>query len=90
MNRNLKFASPIDWDINRTYYLDEIVFRENDAYTAKTYVPSGISIENTDYWEKTADKDWIAGRYHEPVPPEPPVSDAIVGSAIVGEAVIRS
>ena len=74
MNRNLKFANPIDWDINNSYYLNEIVFRNNDAYTAKTNVPSGISIENTDYWEKTSDKDWIAG----------------AGPAIVGEAVIRS
>ena len=93
MNRNLHFANPIDWNIDRMYTPDEVVFFGNDAYTAKLYVPSGTSLEETDYWEKTADKDWIAGRYHEPTPPEPPeppISDAIVGSAIVGEAILRS
>lgn len=42
-----------DWDNTKTYEPLEIVTYQGNSYTSKTYVPTGASISNTDYWAPT-------------------------------------
>ena len=39
-----------EWDIDHAYNPNEIVTNGNDIYMAKTNVPTGVNISNTDYW----------------------------------------
>ena len=39
-----------EWDIDHAYNPNEIVTNGNDIYLAKTNVPTGTNINNTDYW----------------------------------------
>lgn len=39
-----------EWDIDHDYQPNEIVTNGNDIYMAKTNVPAGVNINNTDYW----------------------------------------
>lgn len=39
-----------EWDIDHAYNPNEIVTNGNDIYMAKTNVPTGVNINNTDYW----------------------------------------
>lgn len=39
-----------EWDIDHAYNPNEIVTNGNDIYMAKTNVPTGTNINNTDYW----------------------------------------
>ena len=39
-----------EWDIDHAYDPNEIVTNGNDIYMAKTNVPAGVNINNTDFW----------------------------------------
>lgn len=39
-----------EWDIDHAYNPNEIVTNGNDIYMAKTNVPTGVNINNADYW----------------------------------------
>lgn len=49
----IKFADPLNWDINAVYAAWNIVFdtSSHGYYLSKKPVPAGIAISNTDYWE---------------------------------------
>ena len=49
----IKFADPLDWDINAVYAAWNIVFdtQSRGYYLAKKPVPAGVAISNNDYWE---------------------------------------
>ena len=49
---SIKFHDPLEWNIKETYPAFNIVYDvESEAlYIAKTAVPAGIDIDNTDYW----------------------------------------
>lgn len=47
----LKFADPIEWNITTQYEKSTIVLDPSgNAYLSKEAVPSGIQLNNTDYW----------------------------------------
>lgn len=47
------FANPIVWTNERTYEPLTIVLHAGNSYTSRQYVPTGIDINNTDYWANT-------------------------------------
>lgn len=47
------FAEPAEWDNVRTYEPLTIVLHEGNSYTSRQYVPSGIDINNIEYWAST-------------------------------------
>ncbi len=50
-NAVITFADPITWDITAQYTaLTVVVDSDGTAYLSKQPVPTGISIDNTDYW----------------------------------------
>ena len=48
----IKYANPFDWDITTQYATNTLVFNPADytAYLSVKPVPSGVEIDNTDYW----------------------------------------
>lgn len=48
----VKYADPFDWDITHQYATNTVVFNPADmtAYISVQPVPSGVQIDNTDYW----------------------------------------
>lgn len=50
---SIKFADPITWNITKQYAPYTIVFdSENEySYISKQAVPSGITLDNSDFWE---------------------------------------
>ena len=44
------FADPSQWDISRQYENLMMVTNEGETYISKKFVPTGIELENTDYW----------------------------------------
>lgn len=47
------FADPIEWVNTRVYEPLTIVLHAGNSYTSRQYVPTGIDINNTDYWANT-------------------------------------
>ena len=47
----IKFADPVEWNINTVYPAWNIVFANNGYYIATKPVPAGIMYDNTDYWQ---------------------------------------
>lgn len=47
------FADPIEWVNTRTYEPLTIVLHAGNSYTSRQYVPTGIDINNTNYWANT-------------------------------------
>lgn len=47
------FADPAEWDNTRTYEPLTIVIHNGNSYTSRQYVPTGIDINNTDFWALT-------------------------------------
>ena len=48
-----KFAEPIDWNINNSYEALTIVTYHGNSFTSKKPVPTGTSLDNTEYWVAT-------------------------------------
>lgn len=53
----LKYADPIQWDITTQYEKNTIVInpQSGTAYISVNAVPSGVSLNNTDYWTPVFD-----------------------------------
>lgn len=51
----IKYADPLNWNITEQYEENTIVLNNDVAYLSKTAVPSGILINNTDYWTPVFD-----------------------------------
>lgn len=47
------FADPAEWDNTKTYEPLTIVLHKGNSYTSRQYVPTGIDINNNDYWALT-------------------------------------
>ena len=47
------FADPIAWDNTKTYEPLTVVTNQGNSYTSRQYVPTGIAIDNDDYWALT-------------------------------------
>ena len=52
------FANPPEWNDTRGYEPLTIVLHEGNSFTSTQYVPSGVDIENTEYWVETG--NWNA------------------------------
>ena len=46
-------ANPAEWDNTKTYEPLMIVLHEGNSYTSRQYVPTGIDINNNEYWALT-------------------------------------
>lgn len=44
------FADPAQWDISRQYENLMMVTNEGETYISKQFVPTGIKLDNTEYW----------------------------------------
>ena len=62
----IKYANPIAWDITKQYETNTIVIdsRTGTAYISSKPVPSGVSIENTDYWSVVFDLSPLMVEYY--------------------------
>lgn len=47
------FANPAEWDNTKTYEPLTIVLHKGNSYTSRQYVPTGIDINNNEYWALT-------------------------------------
>lgn len=47
------FANPIEWNINTQYEPLTIVTYQGNSFTSRQYVPSGIQINNNEFWAQT-------------------------------------
>ena len=54
-SESIKFADPIEWNINTEYAKLYVVVSDNIGYLSKKAVPAGINIDNTEYWEPVFD-----------------------------------
>lgn len=57
MATTLTFAVPVEWDSQRSYEINTIVFIGKRAFTALQDVPAGITINNDTYWAETGVPD---------------------------------
>lgn len=53
--QQFKFADPLEWDAARGYDPYTIVYYNGGSYAAKKFVPSGININDAEYWVKVSD-----------------------------------
>lgn len=51
----IKYADPIQWDITKQYEINTIVINDNIGYMSIKPVPTGITIDNDEYWLKIFD-----------------------------------
>ncbi len=61
------FADPLEWSSANTYEPLMIVMHGGDTYTSKQFVPSGIDIDDTRFWVRTADYNAQIAEYRETV-----------------------
>lgn len=52
------FADPAEWDNTRGYEPLTIVLHQGNSFTSTQYVPTGVDINNTEYWLETG--NWNA------------------------------
>ena len=62
-NKTIKYADPIDWNITSQYEVNTVVLDGTVAYLSKQAVPSGIGINDTDYWQAIFDIAPIVGDF---------------------------
>ena len=54
----IKYANPIQWDITRQYEANTVVVDSNgNAYLTVQPVPSGVSLDRTEFWTKIGNFD---------------------------------
>lgn len=61
------FADPIQWDNNKTYEPLTIVTNQGNSYTSRQFVPTGIDINNTEYWALTGNYNAQIDQYRQEV-----------------------
>lgn len=61
------FANPPEWNDTRGYEPLTIVLHKGNSYTSTQYVPTGIDINNTEYWLETGNWNAQIEAYREEV-----------------------
>lgn len=61
------FANPAEWDNTRTYEPLTIVLHKGNSYTSRQYVPTGIDINNNEYWALTGNYNAQVEAYRKEV-----------------------
>ncbi len=65
----IKYADPIDWNITTQYEANTVVFDPDSmkAYISTQPVPSGVSLDNTDYWTVIFDLTSLIDNYDQAI-----------------------
>lgn len=61
------FANPAEWDGTRSYEPLTIVLHQGNSFTSTQYVPTGVDIDNTEYWLETGNWNAQIEAYREEV-----------------------
>lgn len=61
------FADPIDWDSTKHYEPLTIVYHQGNSFTSKQFVPTGIDIDNGEYWVPTGNYNAQVEQYRREV-----------------------
>lgn len=61
------FANPAEWDNTRGYEPLTIVLHQGNSFTSTQYVPTGVDINNTEYWLETGNWNAQIEAYREEV-----------------------
>lgn len=61
------FANPAEWDNTRGYEPLTIVLHQGNSFTSTQYVPTGVDIDNTEYWLETGNWNAQIEAYREEV-----------------------
>lgn len=61
------FANPAEWDNTRGYEPLTIVLYQGNSFTSAQYVPTGVDINNTEYWLQTGNWNAQIEAYREEV-----------------------
>lgn len=61
------FAEPLEWDSDKPYEPLTIVTHEGNSYTSRQYVPSGIQLEDEQYWVLTGNFNAQVEQYRREV-----------------------
>lgn len=61
------FATPLEWDSNKTYEPLTIVYNEGNSYTSRQFVPTGILLTNEAYWARTGNYNAQIEQYRSEV-----------------------
>lgn len=61
------FANPPEWNDTRGYEPLTIVLHQGNSFTSRQYVPTGIDINNTEYWAETGNWNAQIEAYREEV-----------------------
>ena len=67
----IKYANPFNWDITTQYAMNTLVFNPADytAYLSVKPVPSGVQIDNTDYWTPVFTLEDVLTAYRDAITP---------------------
>ena len=60
-----KGETSIDWDNSKPYEPLTIVLYEGNSFTSRQYVPTGIDIDNTDFWASTGNYNAQIEQYRQ-------------------------
>lgn len=61
------FSKPLEWDMSKEYEPLTIVYWKGNSYTSRQAVPSGIDIDNDDYWALTGNYNAQIEQYRQEV-----------------------
>lgn len=66
----IKYANPIQWDITKQYEANTVVVDSNgNAYLSVQPVPSGVSLDRTEYWTKIGNFDELWSNVKKAITP---------------------
>lgn len=66
----IKYANPIQWDITRQYEANTVVVDSaGNAYLSVQPVPSGVSLDRTEYWTKIGNFDELFANVKKAITP---------------------
>ena len=66
----IKYANPIQWDITSQYEANTVVVDSNgNAYLSVQPVPSGVSLDRTEYWTKIGNFDELWANVKKAITP---------------------
>ena len=66
----IKYADPIQWDITRQYEANTVVVDSNgNAYMSVRPVPSGVSLDRTEFWTKIGNFDELWANVKKAITP---------------------
>ena len=61
------FADPIDWSDQMEYEPLTIVMHQGNSFTSRQFVPTGIGIDNTEFWASTGNYNAQIEQYRQEV-----------------------